>query len=129
MRFNLVALDESEYYSQELQDKCGKILVIYMYCPDVAVNCCEITPSFELIPVDYKTENLLIGSEECPENEGIHEVLQESVWTSEPIYVHVSSIDRIPEVGADGTRLKYSSDNDFEGEEEALDYFQANQML
>lgn len=123
MRFNLVAINETHLFSPEIVAKVGKIETIYCYNPDVAIHCCEITLSYELIPVDFRTERL----HELPEGaekEKLYDDLTEATGGSDIMYVHCSSIDRIPA----GNR-KFESKNDFEDEEEALDYFRSNQML
>ena len=52
MRFTLVSLDETQYWSEDVQAKCGAIFGLYVYCPDRVTHCCELAPSYELWPVD-----------------------------------------------------------------------------
>jgi len=121
MKFNLVALEETQHWDPEITNKTGRIFTVYAYNPEEATNCCEITPSYYLIPVDFFCENTLSDS------------LQESVYrewaiATDPFYAHCSTIDRMPEK-RDGFLVRYESKNDFDDEDSALDYFQGNSFL
>lgn len=121
MKFALVALEETKYWDPEIIKKTGRIFTTYAYNPEEATNCCEITPSYYLIPVDFFCENTISDS------------FQESVYhdwsiATEPCYVHCHVIDNMAEVNS-GFLVKYESKNDFEDEDQALDYFQGNSFL
>jgi len=121
MKFNLVALEETQYWNPEIIQKTGRIFTAYAYTPDEATHCCEITPSYYLIPVDFFTEKEI-------DDEFQGELLGDWRAATEPCYVHCSSIDRMPEK-IDGFLVKHEDANDFEDEEEAIDYFGGNSFL
>lgn len=125
MKCSLVALEETEFFSPEIKSKVGKIFTVYMYNPDEETHCCEVTPSYFCIPIDitigYPDE--LYDSLSDEQREELMDVLEESVNGSEGTYIHVKDIDRID------SKYKFESKNDFEDEEEALDYYRSNKML
>lgn len=57
-QWRAVALDETgdwnrEYDEGRLMRLCKKIYTVYVYNPNVAVHCCEITPSYEMQFMGY----------------------------------------------------------------------------
>ena len=57
--FRVILIDETEHWTPELQAKCGKIYTVCLYDNNVDVYCCELTPSKELHPIGYHTENAI----------------------------------------------------------------------
>jgi hypothetical protein len=49
--FKIVVLDETEYWREEIVAKAGKIYGAYLFDANRHVNCCELTPSYELYPL------------------------------------------------------------------------------
>jgi len=121
MKFNLVALEETQYWNPEITQKTGRIFTTYAYCPSQMTYCCEVTPSYYLEPVDFFFENE-VDDEFYSELYGMWSLDQEGT------YMHCKSIEAIPPM-KDGFRMKYESKNDFEDEEEAYEYFRCNQFL
>lgn len=53
----VILIDETEYWTDEMKEACGKISCAYLYDNAVNTYCAEITPSKELHPLYYVTEN------------------------------------------------------------------------
>lgn len=121
MKFSLVKIDETKYFDC-LPHDIGRIFTVYMYNPDEQTHCCEITPSYYLIPVDCYAERTHLLSDE-PEKERVYDILENSMNGFEGIYRHCSSIDQI------GDEFKFTSKNDFESEDEAFEYYRSNHCL
>lgn len=55
VHYKVVLLDESCYYTEPYLAKLGgKVMRAFLFDANKAVNCCELTPSYELIPL-YST--------------------------------------------------------------------------
>lgn len=53
VQYKIVLIDESTYYDPELLAECGgKIVRAFLFDSLKQVNCCEITPSYEMIPLE-----------------------------------------------------------------------------
>ena len=125
MKYSLIALNETEYFTDEIKSKVSKIYTVYAYNPEEEVYCCEITPSYFCIPIDFTIpfSDELYDSLSDEQKEALNDVLEESVNVSDGIYVHVRDVERID------SKYKFESKNDFQDEEEALDYYRSNKML
>lgn len=93
--FRLIALDETQYWNlPEFAGKFTRIERVYLYDRAQHVYCCEMTPSYYLMPIethavyaDNVSENVrdeiniaLISNEDC-----------------EGMYLHVAQLDRLAE--------------------------------
>lgn len=93
-RFGVVAIDETaNWLDEDLVKRCGgKIYTLYVYNPDEATYLCELTPSYDLEPLDYYPAEL---PEDENEREKIYEKLQETLLHEEVSYMHCHSIDGV----------------------------------
>jgi len=116
MKYSLVRIEDTQYYADEFIKKMqGKCFTIYMYTPGQYTFCCELIPSYYLIPVDYYCDNEGLS-------EDLREEFEEANYDSDPIYIHAHYIDRIPE------SEKFEG-YDFESDDDAEEFYRGNQML
>jgi len=85
MRFILVSLDETQYWSEDIQAKCGAIFGLYVYCPDRAHHCCEVKPSYELWPVQVWSA--------VPPDEEMEIAMRSYFADAEIAYIYCSALD------------------------------------
>jgi len=93
MKFNLVALEETQYWNPEIIQKTGRIFTTYAYCPSQMTYCCEVTPSYYLEPVDFFFENELEIRESDPDGEFHSGIFDAWSRDREGIYMHCKSVD------------------------------------
>lgn len=130
MKPTLIMLDETNDWQPAIIEKTGRMFTIYLYDADEVTHCCEITPSYYLIPIDWAAEKYVVDTLGDEEAEAFRGNLDEDWRTStDPIYVHCASIDRIQEIDADGRRRRFVSVNEFEDMEEAEEFFRSNCYL
>ena len=94
-QWRAIALDETEYWIDErLRKLCDKIYGVYAYNPNVAVHCCEITPSYEL---------MWIGTVPCydygklteEDRDYVFDTILEGERYQEPfIYMHCEQVEK-----------------------------------
>lgn len=87
VNFKIVLLDESYAYAPDFLAQCGgKIMRAYLFDALRAVHCCEITPSYELYPLDsYAAAQIA---------DDLDETLKEmDAMTDEVIYMHCGRLD------------------------------------
>lgn len=90
--FKVVVIDETEYWSDEVQKRAGAVWVAYMFDSLRHVYACELTPSYELWPLYATAWNRT-------ENEELDEELEETLrlhMTHDVEYHHVRRIDALP---------------------------------
>lgn len=79
-------MDETDYWTEEMQRECGKIYGVYLYDETEYTYCCSLTPAYCLWFVEYQTEEITDRAREC---------LWE--WPNEQVvYVNVRDIDKLP---------------------------------
>lgn len=89
--FQIIKVDETEHWSDEIKAKVGKIYCVYLYDKSVVTHCAEITPSYELRPLYYTTEF-------APHkfSEEVDEQIQAEFSNEESVrYFHCSSVDKM----------------------------------
>ena len=95
MKFNIVAIDETCFLSDDAKKECGKYYGIYLYNPEEHVYCCEITPSYHMVSVGFETEKSLLlddGETLSPLWDNLNDCLYDASH-----YRHCGNIDSIPE--------------------------------
>lgn len=91
MNINVVALDETRYWElpERFKPHVERIETVYAYDKNLAVHCCELTPSHELWPVETRAVTTDDASEQ------MRDAISEMVLGQEPpevIYMHVGSV-------------------------------------
>lgn len=123
---HVVAIDETAHWKEEMVKICGKISTVYMFDKSVVTRCCEATPSYELNPLYYITEN-----------EVSDEVYEELMNTfnqveDEPRYFHCSGIDTMKTVKCTQSEFEFEdSDTDEYKEhfEQMREYLNGNHLI
>ncbi|VVE35447.1 hypothetical protein [Pandoraea terrigena] len=84
----LVVIDETRYYSDDMRKLAGKVFQVYAYDANRVTHCCEITPSYELHPV--ATQAL-----DCPESDAEREKIGEMERSApqDVIYMHCRAVE------------------------------------
>lgn len=127
VKLRLIVLDESKHWKDDIQKACGKIKTVYMYDANQHTYCCEIFPSYSLIPLYSFAENEI--SDEMEE-----QLMQGDTENSEPRYFHVRFIDTLETKKAvfshhlDGGLRYYASEGKKYNDiiESAREYFSGN---
>ena len=94
-KWTAVRIDESQHCGEEFLERCGgKVYAVYLVDMNSVTYCCEITPSYCMIPID-----LVAG--EYPDDEAsrekLYEELQQAMWETDMVsYMHCRSVDRLP---------------------------------
>lgn len=102
----IVAINETEHMSDELKEKSGgAIYTLYLYDPEEATYCAEITPSFYLIPFDYYTKERLSDEDDSEYGADI---------LGEPIYMHCRSVESIDDKFKATTIIEMDEDDAFD---------------
>ena len=107
----------------------------YIYDQGVHVNCCELTPSYELHLVNYGyyyAEGFVPTDEEV---EAINAAMNEAMDDASDmvIYIHCRNLDNLPEVLDNGLRVKYhhgsvDEDNEADAVEKLREYYCGNPL-
>ena len=72
-RFKLVALEQTEFWKQDIIKITGRAMGVYLYDETLTVNCCEITPSYELHFLYNQFENY-VGEDDKEAMEALRKV-------------------------------------------------------
>lgn len=129
MRFNWIALDETEYWYFSRDDFTlpDRVYGVYIYDPEKHVHCCELTPSYELLWV-YNTY-ICFDQRNDEEREAIVDSIVLGAQSEPVTYMHTYDVDALREkrplhcgtlVHHNGVAVEYES------EEEALEDVSAN---
>lgn len=86
-QFGIFAVDITEYLSDELREKAGRIFEICVSRLE-RTHCCEFTPSYFLEPIDYASENRLDDDDD--------EKMREAIVGSDPFYMHCRCALNLP---------------------------------
>jgi len=103
----IVKIDESGFWSDpELIEEAEKIFGVYLYDANRHVNCCELTPSYELHFIESQPLQTVLDD---GQREKMHERIQEGDSETDAIRcIHVKSIDAMQEVDeVRGSRLSH----------------------
>lgn len=129
MRIRVLVREETENWAPDIVERAGRVFGVYLYNPDAATHCCELTPSYELEFVGSVAENL-------PDDDSAREKLQDDIMegdtSCEPIsYIHCHSIDAMPEIKrgtlSPGTYpMGHLEGTEWESMEEAREHWQGN---
>lgn len=93
--YRVVAIDESAHCSPAFLAQCGgKVWATYVYNAAEVTYCCELTPSYCLLPIELHAH--VIPDDETA-REALFEALIDAQADSDPIYLHCSAVDRLPE--------------------------------
>ena len=87
-RLRLAYLDDSACWDRPLRYEAGRLLGIYVYDTHQHVHCCELTPSYELTLIGYRTE--------LPLPDSLQAALVDATEPGSVTYVHVWEIDALP---------------------------------
>ena len=88
VKLRLVLLDQTTHWRDDIKQACGKIFTPYMYDENQHTYCCEITPSYTLYPLPSFSEKEI-------SDEIYDELLKGDSENTEPIYMHVSDVDKM----------------------------------
>lgn len=111
MKIKSVMIDETEYWSEEIQKAAGKVYQYYIFNPAEVTYCCEITPSYTLIPVYFETENRI-------DEDTFHEMVCANL-PSPDFYMHCREVDKIAK----------EVPQEFDDMDEASEYYFGNHNL
>ena len=106
MKLGIIKLDETEYWSLEIQKTAGKIYTYYLFNLQEVTHLCSLQGSYFLHPVTFETENTLTDDQ----HEEIHAawgIDNDGDYFNESLKPHVI-------------------DEDFHNVEDALEYYQGN---
>lgn len=95
-KYRLVAIDESHHCSADFLARCGgKLWATYLVNVAEVTYCCELTPSYYLVPIELVPLTMPGDSDE-EAHEALCTDLMEALTNTDPIYMHCSAIDRLP---------------------------------
>jgi hypothetical protein len=123
-QFNVVVLDETHHWSDEIRQYAGKMYGAYMYDVNRQVHVAELTPSYEL----YFLCNTPLNQVSDEMQEAIFEAGSGS--GTDVMYVHCKDIDRLPDTHKYyGQPVDLGDDTYEEALEAALDHRRGNVVL
>jgi hypothetical protein len=118
-RFNLLRLDETQVWAEEVVHRAKQVFGIYVFDQNRRVHCCEFTPSYECLFVGSAIGNTDLDDDVA---ERLDAEIREGDLGTEPVkYIHCQEIDALPRIGDQDLKVGVS-DLDIEDEEEALEY-------
>jgi hypothetical protein len=90
VHWKLVAIDETQHWNKEFLARLGvaKVMAVYLFNALSATHCCELTPSYELWPVESHPDVIL--SDEMDED-----FREADNGCKEITYMHCSRIQRL----------------------------------
>jgi len=57
MKYKVIAIEQTEFWDTKIQKEAGKLFQVCMFNTDEVTYCCEIIPSYYLIPLYTYCEN------------------------------------------------------------------------
>ncbi|HEC72599.1 MAG: hypothetical protein ACTSW7_00595 [Candidatus Thorarchaeota archaeon] len=114
--FKAVKIDETRHWNEKFREKFGitEMVGVYVFNPNEATHCCELTPSYELLFVHTQSDWDIELNED--EREEMYDGINDSDTDQDSIYMHCSSVDRMETVDI----------GEFEDEYEAIEYCHGN---
>lgn len=110
MKTNLkiVRYDETQFWNKEFLERIGtkKVTAVYIFDENRRVNCCELTPSYELYIAAAYTDNHLSDDD--------HEEFEDS-WRHERgvgTYCHCAPVDEISEDYLEAENFEWELEDD-----------------
>ncbi len=86
--FRLLSIEETRNWREDIAKACGRIYGVYFYNKNEHTYCCELAPSYSLIPLYSYSENEI--------KDGMaEELINGDALCSNVIYVHVSQVDKL----------------------------------
>jgi hypothetical protein len=86
--FRLVSIEETRNWREDIAVACGKIFGVYMYNANEQTFCCELAPSYTLIPLYSYAEKEIT-------DEIAEELMAGDSLCNDITYVHVSQVDKL----------------------------------
>jgi len=118
-RFNLLRLDETKFWAEEVVRKAKQIFGLYVFDQNRRVLCCEFTPSYECLFVGSAIGNTDLDGTDA---ERLDTDIREGDLGTEPVkYIHCHEIDALHKIGDHDMKVGVA-DLGIEDEEEALEY-------
>ena len=119
-RFNLLRLDETQYWADSIAHKAKQIFGLYVFDQNrKEVHCCEFTPSYECLFVGSAIGNTDLDETDA---ERLDAEIREGDLGTEPVkYIHCQEIDALPRISEQDLKVGVA-DLGIENEEEALEY-------
>jgi len=118
MAFRVVRFDDTEYFREDLQKKCGRIYEVYVYDDSAITCCCEVTPSYELNYVGVTWRDY------PDDNDEYHSLRNDLVSPDRDVvrYIHCRLLDKKPDdINGRGKIL-----NNIDNLEDAVEYVNGN---
>ncbi len=85
--FRIVSIEETRNWREDIAEACGKIFGVYMYNANEQTFCCELAPSYTLIPLYSYAEKEIT-------DEIAEELMAGDSLCTDVSYVHVSQVDK-----------------------------------
>jgi len=118
-RFNLLRLDETKFWAEEVVRKAKQIFGLYVFDQNRRVHCCEFTPSYECLFVGSAFGNTDLYETDAERLDA--EIREEDLGTEPVKYIHCHQIDALPRITEQDLKVGVA-DLGIENEEEALEY-------
>ena len=121
-----VKIDESRDCDPEFLKRCGgKCYQIYLYDANCVTYCCEVTPSYCMIPTDLVAEKY---PEDDGEREALYEELREVLSQIDGVsYMHCHYVDGMLDEAKHALQLSVDPEDwetELRGEDEAREEYQ-----
>ena len=124
--FRLLAIEETRNWREDIAVACGKIFGVYLYNKNEHSYCCELTPSYTLIPLYSYAENEIT-------DEIAEELMNGDSLCNDVTYVHVSIVDKLKTKAApanlNGNYYKNGGRKYREIMENAEEYLKCNRLI
>jgi hypothetical protein len=89
----VLKVDQTEYWCDEIKKKVKRIFTVYLFNPNKRVHCCEITPSYECVFLEYQID----FPDDISEEERDRIYMEVTEVQEDVAYYHCSGIDNLPE--------------------------------
>ncbi|MGF6440458.1 hypothetical protein [Paraburkholderia youngii] len=128
MDIRLVVVDETRFYSAEIQQKAGRVYQTYAYDASRGYHECDIRPSFELHPLNTTPLNY---SDDRQERDALHELLFDANTHAQPRMWYCHDVRRIPSTHSKDYQIVALDDDDsYDVQfERVLDHLRGNVQL
>jgi len=97
-KIGAVRIDETHYWSEDVQEKVDKVWGIYIFDKNTHTHCCEITPSYCLYNAGFAIEAPELDQDELEE---LEQDMYAGFCTEPVTYMHCHSVDKMPEENFD----------------------------
>lgn len=101
-KLKVVEIDETQYWSDDIVAKAGKLFGVYLYDERVETFMAELTPSYCLTFLYTNTENRV-------DDDAQEEIMRSEIY--EPRYFHVHSIDQMKRIDLSKKGLNFRFTN------------------